>query len=106
VKARFDTTVAPRAAGSLVVAGETATLRLERMPQAPAGRVWEVWIKRPGRTPEPTPALFTVERSGRATVAVPANVQGAESVLVTDERRGGAQVPTRQPAIEVPLSSA
>ncbi len=104
VAARFDPTVAPRAAGSLVVADGGSTLRLARMPQAPKGRVWEVWIKRPGRTPEPTPALFTVDRAGRATVAVPSDVKGAESVLVTDERRGGAQVPTRQPAIEVALS--
>lgn len=104
VAARFDPTVAPRAAGSLVVADDASTLRLARMPQAPKGRVWEVWIKRPGRTPEPTAALFTVDRSGRAIVAVPSGVKGAESVLVTDERRGGAQVQTRQPAIEVALS--
>jgi anti-sigma factor RsiW len=104
-QARFDPTVAPRATGSLVVADGSATLRLARMPQAPPGRVWEVWVTRGGRTPEPTAALFTVDRRGQATVAVPSDLRGAGSVLITDERRGGAEVPTRQPALEVPLTT-
>jgi hypothetical protein len=105
-QARFDPTVAPRARGSLVVSDKTATLNVARMPQAPRGRVWEVWIKRPDRTPEPTPALFTVDREGNAVVAVPPRLADAEAILITDERRGGAQVPTRQPAVEIPLSQS
>ena len=63
------------------------------------GRVYQVWIKRPGRTaPEPTDALFDV-RGGRATVEVPGGVDGVEQVLVTDEPNGGSAAPTRDPVV-------
>ncbi|MGI8592949.1 MAG: anti-sigma factor domain-containing protein [Solirubrobacteraceae bacterium] len=95
---------APGGAGTLVLDDGDATLRLARMPQPPRGRVWQVWIKRPRRAPEPTDALFDVRRNGSATVAVPGELEGAEAVLVTSEPEGGSQVPTRQPAVEVSLT--
>jgi hypothetical protein len=80
-------------AGVLVVAG---------LPPAPAGRIYEVWVER-GSTARQTDALFDASAGGRATVAVPGNLHGAQAVLVTAERRGGARVPTMAPLIDAPL---
>jgi anti-sigma-K factor RskA len=90
--------LAPGASASLVVSGERAQLDVTRMPQAGAGRVYEVWIKRAG-APQPTNALFTISRGGSATVAVPGHVHGVKQVLVTSEPLGGSPAPTREPVI-------
>jgi hypothetical protein len=67
--------------------------------------VWEVWIQR-GDKFEPTPALFTVNRDGRAVVAVPPRLSGAQAVLITAERRGGVQQPTQKPTVTIPLTTS
>ncbi|HEY3189532.1 MAG TPA: anti-sigma factor [Solirubrobacteraceae bacterium] len=76
-----------------------ARLQLRDMPQPPAGRVYQVWLKRPGAAPAPTDALFAPSRDGAATVDVPGGVRGVAQVLVTDEPRGGSRKPTRTPVI-------
>ena len=83
--------------------GSHGVLEVSDMPPVAAGRVWEVWVKRPGRAPEPTDALFTTTRDGSATVAVP-DVDGAERVMVTSERDGGSRVPTTPAVVDVQLT--
>jgi hypothetical protein len=89
---------APGARASLTVAGDRATLSVKHFPPPPPGRIYQVWLKRPGRPPDPTTALFRV-RSGSATVDVPGSVQGVDQVLVTAEPDGGSRAPTRPPVI-------
>ena len=89
---------APAARASLTVDDGRATLRVRNFPAPPRGRVYQVWLKRPGRAPDPTNALFGV-RAGSATVQVPGSVRGVEQVLVTDEPDGGSRAPTRAPVI-------
>ena len=74
------------------------------MPAPPEGRVYQVWVKRPGQDPEPTSALWTVRDDGSADVAVPGPLDGVEAVLVTDEPQGGSDAPTRPPVISAPLA--
>jgi hypothetical protein len=81
-----------------------ATLIAHGLPEPPSGRVYQVWLKRPGLAPEPTSALFTPSRDGTATATVPGSMEGVEQVLVTDEPRGGSRMPTRQPLIAAALS--
>jgi anti-sigma-K factor RskA len=93
----------------VALAGASATLRVEDdgdarlqlrdMPQPPPGRVYQVWLKRPGADPAPTDALFTPGGDGAATVDVPGDVRRVAQVLVTDEPRGGSRRPTRMPVI-------
>jgi len=64
------------------------------------GRVYQVWLKRPGQDPKPTNALFGARRDGSASVDVPGSLQGVETVLVTSEPEGGSQKPTTAPVIE------
>jgi anti-sigma factor RsiW len=89
---------APSARASLTTDDDRATLRVRDFPAPPRGRVYQVWLKRPGRPPDPTTALFTT-RGGEATVEVPGSVAGVDQVLVTAEPDGGSQEPTRDPVI-------
>jgi anti-sigma-K factor RskA len=88
----------PRARAWLTVSGGHAQLEIAGMPEAGAGRVYEVWRKRTG-APQPTDALFTVSSRGSATVGIPGGVAGVGKVLVTSEPRGGSLAPTTPPVI-------
>jgi anti-sigma factor RsiW len=98
VQAQVVTPSAPAARASLTVSGEEATLNVRNFPAPPRGRVYQVWLKRSGRNPAPTDALFDV-RDGSATVEVPGGVKGVDQVLVTDEPDGGSRAPTRAPVV-------
>ena len=99
VRAQVVAPAAPGARAALTVAGDRATLDVRNFPAPPSGRVYQVWLKRPGRAaPEPTNALFDV-RDGTATVAVPGGVEGVDQVLVTAEPKGGSAAPTRPPVV-------
>src|SRR4051812_24104528 len=42
-----------------------------RLPDPPAGRVYQVWLDKGGKAPEPTNVLFTPSRDGSASPDVP-----------------------------------
>jgi len=86
----------PAAQASVRTQGGEASLQLANMPAPPKGRVYQVWLKRDGRMPQPTRALFVV-RSG--SVTIPGGIKGADQVLVTAEPAGGSLQPTTQPVI-------
>jgi anti-sigma-K factor RskA len=95
----------PGATAQLEVRGDDGTLRVSGMADAPAGRVYQVWLMREGSsTPEPTDALFDVDRDGTATVDVPGDMEHVDRVLVSDEPRGGSRAPTTQPGIAIEMS--
>ncbi len=96
--------MAPGAGASIKLADGTATLTAHGLPPAPEGRVYQVWIKRPGEDPEPTAALFTPAKDGSATAMVPGPLDGVEQMLVTDEPAGGSRVPTRRPFLVASMS--
>jgi len=91
--------VLPRgASASLRIDEGRAELLVNGMPQVPPRRTYQVWVQRAG-SPQPTDALFSVSRSGGATVAVPGDIAGARAVLVTAEPLGGSPTPTSPPVI-------
>jgi anti-sigma-K factor RskA len=98
VQAQVVAPASPGARASLTVADDRGTLKVDQFPEPPSGRVYQVWLKRPGRPPDPTTALFRV-RDGRATVDVPGSMKGVDQVLVTAEPDGGSPAPTRDPVI-------
>jgi anti-sigma-K factor RskA len=90
----------PSAGGTLRVSNDDATLRLHDMPSLSGTRVYQVWLQHgdhlvPART-------FEVGADGRGTIDL-SNVEGADGVYVTREPRGGAQVPSEDPIVSVPL---
>ncbi len=95
---------APGARAELRIDAGHATLTGTKLPAPPQGRVYEVWIDRGGRNPEPTSALFSPRSDGSASVAVPGSLKGARGVMVTDEPPGGSSIPTREPLLTVSTS--
>jgi hypothetical protein len=91
-------------AAQLRVSGGRAELIVRHLPPPPAGRIYEVWLKRPDGPPSPTTALFSVTRTGAADVGVPGNLAGVREVLVTQEPAGGSRVSTHAPVIVAQLS--
>lgn len=100
----FASTI-PRAAATLEVSGDGATLAATGLPPAPEGQAYMVWVKRPGRDPEPTSALFTPRADGSATASVRADLGDVEAVLVnTESLAGDATAPTSAPLLTAELT--
>jgi hypothetical protein len=85
-----------------VQSGGQATLEVQdgqgrlvasHLPDPPNGRVYQVWLDKGGKTPEPTNVLFTTSNDGTATADVP-SLDGVKRVMVTDEPSGGSRTPT------------
>lgn len=89
----------------LRISGGRAELIVSHLPAPPAGRIYEVWVKRPGQPPAPTRALFSVTASGAADVGVPGSLHGVNTVMVTQEPVGGSLVPTHPPVIVARLTA-
>ena len=95
-----DAHVAMRGAQATVsITGDHAKLSVSGMRNPPDGRIYQVWLKRGQGAPQPTDALFTVNRNGQGHVEVPGSVKGVDTILVTSEPRGGSLQPTRKPVI-------
>ena len=90
----------PRAGGNLEIEDGSATLRLHDMPDLGERRVYQVWLQ---HGDEMVPArTFEVGASGRGAVEL-RDLGDARGVYVTRERPGGAQVPSEEPIVSVPL---
>jgi anti-sigma factor RsiW len=99
--ASVDTSRVPSASASLVVppGRQDAILRVHGLPSPGPNRVYQVWLQRGHEViPEPT---FVPARDGSGAGAVPDSLKGADAVMVTRERRGGAPVPSETPIIRV-----
>jgi anti-sigma-K factor RskA len=91
-------------AAQLHISHNHAELVVSRLPPPPAGRIYEVWLKRGSTSPAPTSALFSVTANGAATVDVPGNLRGVSQILVTQEPAGGSRVSTHRPLIVASLT--
>ena len=78
----------------LQIASGHGDLIVHRLPQLPAGRIYEMWVQRGSATPTPTGTLFAVRPNGSAAVGVPGSLSGVSAVLVTQEPAGGTLAPT------------
>jgi len=94
----------PGTARFVVMDGAEGVLELDGVPQAPGGGVYQVWLKRPGRDPEPSRTVFDVRPGGEASVRIAEPLDGVEAVLVTAEPSAGSPAPTSAPIITSNLS--
>jgi anti-sigma-K factor RskA len=94
-----NTTTFERQEGPLTVKmvqeGDAGTLHLSGVHQLPSDKVLEAWVEREGRV-EAVPALFVPDRDGQAETRI-ADMSGVETVMVTEEPRGGSDQPTGEP---------
>jgi anti-sigma factor RsiW len=104
LEAAVDESRIPRGSASLRIFGDGedgAILRVQGMPSPGGGRVYQAWVQRDGTVvPQPT---FEIGEDGGGAVALPDDLSGAEAILVTRERRGGARAPSERPILSVPL---
>jgi anti-sigma-K factor RskA len=90
----------PRAGGNLEIADDSATLHLHDMPDLGERRVYQVWLQHGERM---VPArTFEIGAGGSGDVDL-RDVGDADGVYVTREARGGAQVPSEDPIVSIPL---
>jgi anti-sigma-K factor RskA len=99
----FQSTMA-NATAELELAENGATIVAHGLQAPPDGKVYMVWIQKPGQAPEPTSALFTPRRDGSATASVAGDMEGVETVLVNEEPLGGSTTPTSQPFLTASVS--
>lgn len=97
---------APGATAQVSLTDNRATLHVAKLPSAPAGQVYQVWIKRKGSTTlVATHTLFSVRTDdGRSTVPIEESVADVGQILVTAEPDGGSDQPTGAPVITAELS--
>ena len=88
----------------LRISGGRAELVVRRMPPPRAGRIYEIWLERPGRVLAPSTALFSVTSGGAAVIGVPGGLRGVSEILVTEEPAGGSRTPTGRPVIVAPTT--
>ncbi|HTB49514.1 MAG TPA: anti-sigma factor [Solirubrobacteraceae bacterium] len=86
--------------------GAHAELVMSGVSQPPSGKIYELWLAREGKAPQPTDALFGVTHSGSASVNVPGNLAGVRQVMVTAEPLGGSPHPTSSAIIVATLHSS
>jgi hypothetical protein len=86
--------------------GTHAELVVSGISQPPHGEIYELWLAREGKDPQPTDALFGVNNDGNASVNVPGNLAGVRRVMVTAEPVGGSLYPTSSPIIIATLRSS
>jgi hypothetical protein len=84
--------------------GQGGELDISGLPEPPIGEVYEIWLARSGRPPQPTDALFTVTSTGSAAVEIPGKLRGLNAVMVTAEPIGGSSSPTSAPVLRVALA--
>jgi anti-sigma-K factor RskA len=97
VAAKIDRKLMPTGQASLAVKGNSGELQLTGAPQPPAGRVYQLWYQH-GKMIE-RGGTFRPRSDGSYDAKVP--VGGANAVLVTVERNGGAPAPTGPPVMQI-----
>ncbi len=104
IAARVDDGQVPMASAGLRIDGDGADgaeLSTQGLPDLGGKRVYPAWVMR-GDQVSPAPT-FGVDRDGSGWVKVPADLSGADAVLVTREPRGGRRVPSENPILRVDL---
>ena len=81
----------------MVREGDGGTLKLAHVHQTARGKVLEAWVRREGEV-EPVPALFVPDRAGHASTTI-ADMNGVDTVMVTEEPQGGSKEPTSPPIV-------
>jgi anti-sigma-K factor RskA len=81
-----------------------AELVVHHLSPPPSGEIYQVWLNRPGRRPQPTSSLFNVTGAGDAEVDIPGDLRHVAQIMVTPEPAGGTQVPTHPAVITAQLT--
>jgi anti-sigma-K factor RskA len=81
--------------------GDSGTLRMTGLRQAPSQHVYQAWVQEPSGKVNPI-SLFDARHNGTASVSLEHRLGRAAAVMVTVEPRGGSHQPTSAALITVP----
>jgi anti-sigma-K factor RskA len=99
------TTIRNQGPGELQAAldrsGDSGTLQLTGLRQAPSAHVYQAWVQERGGKVDPV-SLFDARHNGTASVSLDHKLGGVDAVMVTVEPRGGSHQPTAPAVISVP----
>jgi anti-sigma-K factor RskA len=73
-----------------------AVLVTHDMPEAPSGRVYEVWLQTPAGAMEPA-GIMT--EAGSTTLVLEGDAAAATAAGITVEPEGGSDAPTTEPIV-------
>jgi anti-sigma-K factor RskA len=93
IAAQIDRKLMPTGTAVLKLSGEQGELSLKDVPAPPRGRVYQLWYQHGNKIERG--GTFTPKPDGSYDATVP--VSGADVVMVTFEREGGAPAPTGPP---------
>lgn len=79
-------------------------LVLDGVPAPPPGKVYELWLTRPGEAPVPAGTITRVSPDSTTSVDIQGNLEGVPSLLVTVEPAPGSATPTTTPVMDARLS--
>ncbi len=80
--------------------GDSGSLQLTGLRQAPSAHVYQAWVQRRGGKVGPV-SLFDARHNGTASVSLEHRLDGVQAVMVTVEPRGGSPQPTTPTVISV-----
>ncbi len=83
----------------MVSEGDSGTLHLANLPQLPPDEVLQAWVERDDRVVS-AKTLFVPNRDGTATAVID-DMTGVDTVMVTEEPRGGSAQPTSAPVASI-----
>jgi anti-sigma factor RsiW len=87
---------------SVKVDGGVAQMTVTGLPDAPAGKTYEIWVIK-----GPTPKRAGVfHQGGKQTVTLSRPVPPGATVAITLEKAGGVEAPTSQPLVSTTYSAA
>ena len=93
------------ASGSVITHGGRIYVALSRLPELPAGHVFQAWTLAPHARLMAPQGTFTSDADGHAFVALPSQVGQSLVVAVSIEPLGGSVQPTTKPVFVQQLNS-
>jgi anti-sigma-K factor RskA len=81
--------------------GDSGTLMLTGLKQVRMGHVYQAWVRRNHRILPSS--LFEARGNGTASTAIPHQLNGADTVMVTVEPQGGSKQPSSSPLVSVAM---
>ncbi len=89
--------------GEMIVRGSRGYLALRAIPDAPRGRVYEVWTRARGSTRVLPSQTFLPDARGAAFIELSSDARSTVDVFLTLEPEGGSQQPTGKPLMDAAL---
>jgi anti-sigma-K factor RskA len=91
----------PDARGAVVIPTQGSPYVVVRLPAPQTGKVWQVWVLKPGTSGPTAVPAGTIERGDVFMLSLTAPLGAGDGVAITLELASGSTQPTTQPVLVV-----